>query len=114
MAIGGVLFDIDGVLVTSWQAIAGAAEALQTLADRRDSAVLPDQHHHPHPPADRVDNDRRGHGRPSRRSDHRCGADRRLCEDQIPGGPVFPGQQRDIADDMPGIDVSSIRPERRT
>ncbi len=32
MAIGGVLFDIDGVLVTSWRAIPGAAEALQTLA----------------------------------------------------------------------------------
>ena len=32
MAIGGVLFDIDGVLVTSWQPIPGAAEALQTLS----------------------------------------------------------------------------------
>lgn len=31
MAIGGVLFDIDGVLVTSWQGIPGAAEALRTL-----------------------------------------------------------------------------------
>lgn len=35
MAIGGVLFDIDGVLVTSWQPIAGAAETLQVLADRQ-------------------------------------------------------------------------------
>jgi HAD superfamily hydrolase (TIGR01450 family) len=35
MAIGGVLFDIDGVLVTSWQPIAGAAEALQVLADHQ-------------------------------------------------------------------------------
>jgi HAD superfamily hydrolase (TIGR01450 family) len=35
MAIGGVLFDIDGVLVTSWQAIPGAAEALRVLADNR-------------------------------------------------------------------------------
>jgi ribonucleotide monophosphatase NagD (HAD superfamily) len=32
MAIGGVLFDIDGVLVTSWKPIDGAAETLQTLA----------------------------------------------------------------------------------
>jgi HAD superfamily hydrolase (TIGR01450 family) len=35
MAIGGVLFDIDGVLVTSWQPIAGAAETLQTLTDHQ-------------------------------------------------------------------------------
>ncbi len=32
MAIGGVLFDIDGVLVTSWQPIDGAAETLRVLA----------------------------------------------------------------------------------
>ena len=32
MAIGGVLFDIDGVLVTSWKPISGAAETLRTLA----------------------------------------------------------------------------------
>ncbi len=32
MAVGGVLFDIDGVLVTSWRPIDGAAEALQALA----------------------------------------------------------------------------------
>jgi HAD superfamily hydrolase (TIGR01450 family) len=35
MAIGGVLLDIDGVLVTSWQPIRGAAEALQVLADHQ-------------------------------------------------------------------------------
>jgi HAD superfamily hydrolase (TIGR01450 family) len=35
MAIGGVLFDIDGVLVTSWEPIPGAAETLQTLADHQ-------------------------------------------------------------------------------
>ncbi|MGV0740757.1 HAD-IIA family hydrolase [Mycolicibacterium sp. XJ870] len=35
MAIGGVLFDIDGVLVTSWQPIAGAAETLKVLADNQ-------------------------------------------------------------------------------
>jgi HAD superfamily hydrolase (TIGR01450 family) len=35
MAIGGVLFDIDGVLVTSWQAIPGAGEALRVLADNQ-------------------------------------------------------------------------------
>ena len=35
MAIGGVLFDIDGVLVTSWKPIPGAAEALRTLADHQ-------------------------------------------------------------------------------
>ncbi len=35
MAIGGVLFDIDGVLVTSWKPIAGAAAALQVLADNQ-------------------------------------------------------------------------------
>ena len=32
MAIGGVLFDIDGVLVTSWKPIEGAAETLQIMA----------------------------------------------------------------------------------
>ncbi|HZN78146.1 MAG TPA: HAD-IIA family hydrolase [Mycobacterium sp.] len=32
MAIGGVLFDIDGVLVTSWKPIEGAAETLQMMA----------------------------------------------------------------------------------
>lgn len=35
MAVGGVLFDIDGVLVTSWQPIPGAAEVLRILAGRR-------------------------------------------------------------------------------
>ncbi|APE16921.1 HAD-IIA family hydrolase [Mycolicibacterium pallens] len=35
MAIGGVLFDIDGVLVTSWKPIAGAAEAVAVLAARQ-------------------------------------------------------------------------------
>ncbi|BBX88663.1 HAD-IIA family hydrolase [Mycolicibacterium boenickei] len=33
MAIGGVLFDIDGVLVTSWQPIDGAARTLRVLAE---------------------------------------------------------------------------------
>lgn len=32
MAAGAVLFDIDGVLVTSWQPIAGAPEAVEALA----------------------------------------------------------------------------------
>ena len=35
MAIGGVLFDIDGVLVTSWQPIDGAAETLRMLAEQQ-------------------------------------------------------------------------------
>jgi HAD superfamily hydrolase (TIGR01450 family) len=35
MAIGGVLFDIDGVLVTSWQPIDGAGETLRILADHQ-------------------------------------------------------------------------------
>ena len=35
MAIGGVLFDIDGVLVTSWEPISGAAETLRILADNQ-------------------------------------------------------------------------------
>ena len=35
MAIGGVLFDIDGVLVTSWKPIPGAAAALRVLADNQ-------------------------------------------------------------------------------
>lgn len=35
MAIGGVLFDIDGVLVTSWQPIPGAADTLRRLTDRQ-------------------------------------------------------------------------------
>ncbi|PWQ89055.1 TIGR01458 family HAD-type hydrolase, partial [Enterococcus faecium] len=35
MAIGGILFDIDGVLVTSWRPIPGAAATLQTLADNQ-------------------------------------------------------------------------------
>ena len=35
MAIGGVLFDIDGVLVTSWEPIDGAAETLRVLADQQ-------------------------------------------------------------------------------
>lgn len=35
MALGGVLFDIDGVLVTSWQPIPGAPEALAALARHR-------------------------------------------------------------------------------
>ncbi len=35
MAIGGVLFDIDGVLVTSWQPIPGAAQTLRVLADHQ-------------------------------------------------------------------------------
>jgi HAD superfamily hydrolase (TIGR01450 family) len=35
MAVGGVLFDIDGVLVTSWRPIEGAAETLRVLADNQ-------------------------------------------------------------------------------
>jgi HAD superfamily hydrolase (TIGR01450 family) len=35
MAVGGVLFDIDGVLVTSWKPINGAAETLRVLADKQ-------------------------------------------------------------------------------
>jgi HAD superfamily hydrolase (TIGR01450 family) len=35
MAVGGVLFDIDGVLVTSWRPIEGAAAALRVLADNQ-------------------------------------------------------------------------------
>jgi HAD superfamily hydrolase (TIGR01450 family) len=35
MAIGGVLFDIDGVLVTSWQPIDGAAQTLRVLAENQ-------------------------------------------------------------------------------
>jgi HAD superfamily hydrolase (TIGR01450 family) len=35
MAVGGVLFDIDGVLVTSWKPIPGAAQTLRWLTDRR-------------------------------------------------------------------------------
>lgn len=35
MVIGGVLFDIDGVLVTSWQPIPGAPETLRLLADHQ-------------------------------------------------------------------------------
>ncbi|MGY4710772.1 HAD-IIA family hydrolase [Mycolicibacterium sp. CBM1] len=35
MAIGGVLFDIDGVLVTSWKPIPGAADALRVLDEHQ-------------------------------------------------------------------------------
>ena len=35
MAIGGVLFDIDGVLVTSWEPIDGAAGTLRVLTDHQ-------------------------------------------------------------------------------
>ncbi|HVQ52844.1 MAG TPA: TIGR01458 family HAD-type hydrolase, partial [Mycobacterium sp.] len=35
MAIGGVLFDIDGVLVTSWKPIEGASKTLQTLSEHQ-------------------------------------------------------------------------------
>lgn len=35
MAVGGVVFDIDGVLVTSWQPIPGAAETLRVLAEHQ-------------------------------------------------------------------------------
>jgi HAD superfamily hydrolase (TIGR01450 family) len=35
MAIGGVLFDIDGVLVTSWEPIEGASKTLRTLSDHQ-------------------------------------------------------------------------------
>ena len=35
MAVGGVLFDIDGVLVTSWKPIPRAADTLQVLADNQ-------------------------------------------------------------------------------
>ena len=35
VAVGGVLFDIDGVLVTSWQPIPGATATLRMLAEHR-------------------------------------------------------------------------------
>ena len=41
MAVGGVLFDIDGVLVTSWKPIPGAAETLQVLADNEIARSYP-------------------------------------------------------------------------
>ncbi|MFF0817327.1 HAD-IIA family hydrolase [Rhodococcus sp. NPDC003318] len=34
MSVDGVLFDIDGVLVTSWRPIPGAADALRAVRDR--------------------------------------------------------------------------------
>src|SRR5690349_10613708 len=35
MATGGVLFDIDGVLVTSWKPIPGARETLRALSENQ-------------------------------------------------------------------------------
>ena len=35
MAVGGVLFDIDGVLVTSWKPIEGAAETVRILGEHQ-------------------------------------------------------------------------------
>lgn len=35
MSVGGVLFDIDGVLVISWQPVDGAADTLRVLAEHR-------------------------------------------------------------------------------
>jgi HAD superfamily hydrolase (TIGR01458 family) len=35
VGIGGVLLDIDGVLVVSWKALAGASETLRWLSDRQ-------------------------------------------------------------------------------
>ncbi|MGE5696552.1 MAG: HAD-IIA family hydrolase [Candidatus Sericytochromatia bacterium] len=35
MAVGGVLFDIDGVLVTSWKPIEGAAQTVRALTDHQ-------------------------------------------------------------------------------
>ena len=58
MAIGGVLFDIDGVLVTSWQPIAGAAETLRVLADNQIARTY-------------LTNTTTTHPRPDRRPAHR-------------------------------------------
>ena len=43
--IEGVLFDIDGVLLTSWQPIEGAGEAVREVRRRGLACRVSDQHH---------------------------------------------------------------------
>jgi len=100
----GVLFDIDGVLVTSWQAIPGAAESLRCCR-QPDCADIPHQHHDAHPQPDRGPADGCGHGRRRRRGDHRCRADAGYVRDQYPGARCFLVNSGQIGEDMPGIDL---------
>ena len=76
MAVGGVLFDIDGVLVTSWEPIDGAAETLRVLADNQIArSYLTNTTTRTRAQIARLLTDA-GHGRRRRRGDHRRGADR--------------------------------------
>ena len=105
MAVGGVLFDIDGVLVTSWKPIPGAAETLQVLARQPDCALVSDQHHHPHPSADRRVAHRRRHGR---RADEVITAAVLTAEyvrSRYPDARCFLVNSGQIAEDMPGINI---------
>lgn len=105
MAAGGVLFDIDGVLVTSWQPIEGAAAALRTLAEHRVArsyltntttrtrvqiaALLTDA------------------GMPVEADEVVTAAvlTADFVRDRYPGARCFLVNSGDVADDMPGIDI---------
>ena len=58
--VDGLLLDIDGVLVTSWQPLPGAIEAVETFAGPRGAVPADHEHDHPHPGGARRDPGRGG------------------------------------------------------
>jgi HAD superfamily hydrolase (TIGR01450 family) len=107
MAIGGVLFDIDGVLVTSWQPISGASEALRVLADNGIALTY------------LTNTTTRTRGQIAElltKAGMDVSADEVITaavltadyvRDRYPGARCFLVNSGNVADDMPGIDIVS-------
>jgi HAD superfamily hydrolase (TIGR01450 family) len=107
MAIGGVLFDIDGVLVTSWKPIDGAGEALAALADQRIARAYL---------TNTTTRTRVQIANLLTAAGMAVSADEVITaamltadfvRDRYPGARCFLVNSGDVADDMPGIDIVS-------
>lgn len=107
MAIGGVLFDIDGVLVTSWQPIDGAGEALRVLDEHQvGRAYLTNTTTRTRA---QISDLLTTAGMPVRPDEIITAAvlTAEFVRDRYPGARCFLVNSGDVAEDMPGVDVVS-------